>query len=47
MQRYEMILNYPKILSKMIRKNRPDSLINQRLPGINDAKIEIIPEYSK
>ncbi len=28
-------------------KNRPDSLINQRLPGINAAKIGIISEYSK
>jgi len=28
-------------------KNRPDSLINQRLPGINGAKLGIISEYSK
>ena len=33
--------------SQGYRKNRPDSLINQRLPGINGAKIGIISEYPK
>ena len=28
-------------------ESHPDSLIIQRLPGINGAKIGIIPEYSK